>query len=106
MQLIVVTAIKSVIIICLTDHSLFLYCDFVCVIVKIFTLYLMNIHYSKNVTELKAQEKNDHKRRRTCQNKNGTALPTLYAAIAPDVEGGDYYGPAGWKEMRGVPLSC
>ena len=31
------------------------------------------------------------------------ALPTLYAAIAPDVEGGDYYGPAGWQEMRGYP---
>jgi len=31
------------------------------------------------------------------------ALPTLYAAIAPDVEGGDYYGPAGWQEIRGYP---
>ena len=31
------------------------------------------------------------------------ALPTLYAAIAPDVKGGDYYGPAGWQEMRGYP---
>lgn len=31
------------------------------------------------------------------------ALPTLYAAIAPDVKGGDYYGPAGWLEMRGYP---
>jgi len=30
-------------------------------------------------------------------------LPTLYAAIAPDVKGGDYYGPAGWQEMRGYP---
>ncbi len=31
------------------------------------------------------------------------ALPTLYAAIASDVKGGDYYGPAGWLEMRGYP---
>jgi NAD(P)-dependent dehydrogenase (short-subunit alcohol dehydrogenase family) len=31
------------------------------------------------------------------------ALPTLYAAVGPDVKGGDYYGPAGWKEMRGYP---
>ncbi len=31
------------------------------------------------------------------------ALPTLYAAVAPDVKSGDYYGPAGWLEMRGYP---
>ena len=31
------------------------------------------------------------------------ALPTLYAATAPDVEGGDYYGPNGFQEMRGYP---
>ncbi len=31
------------------------------------------------------------------------ALPTLYAATAPDVEGGDYYGPGGFMEMRGYP---
>jgi len=31
------------------------------------------------------------------------ALPTLYAATALDVKGGDYYGPAGWKKMRGYP---
>ena len=29
------------------------------------------------------------------------ALPTLYAATAPDVKGSDYYGPSGWKEMKG-----
>ena len=28
------------------------------------------------------------------------ALPTLYAATAPDVQGGDYYGPGGWLELR------
>jgi NAD(P)-dependent dehydrogenase (short-subunit alcohol dehydrogenase family) len=31
------------------------------------------------------------------------ALPTLYAATAPDVQGSDYYGPQGWQELRGYP---
>ncbi|WP_254767069.1 oxidoreductase [Salinilacihabitans rarus] len=31
------------------------------------------------------------------------ALPTLYAASAPDVEGGAYYGPGGVLNMRGAP---
>lgn len=31
------------------------------------------------------------------------ALPTLYAATAPDVRGGDYFGPDRWFEMRGHP---
>lgn len=31
------------------------------------------------------------------------ALPTLHAATAPGVEGGDYYGPDGLAEMRGFP---
>jgi len=31
------------------------------------------------------------------------ALPTLYAATAPGVEGGGYYGPDGLGEMRGFP---
>ena len=31
------------------------------------------------------------------------ALPTLYAATAPDVQGGDYYGPDGLLELRGHP---
>ena len=31
------------------------------------------------------------------------ALPTLYAATAPGVEGGDYYGPDGPGEFRGLP---
>jgi NAD(P)-dependent dehydrogenase (short-subunit alcohol dehydrogenase family) len=31
------------------------------------------------------------------------ALPTLYAAVAPNVRGGDYYGPDGWREMKGYP---
>ncbi len=29
------------------------------------------------------------------------ALPTLYAATASDVKGGDYFGPGGFMEMRG-----
>jgi NAD(P)-dependent dehydrogenase (short-subunit alcohol dehydrogenase family) len=32
------------------------------------------------------------------------ALPTLRAATAPDVQGGEYYGPHGIKEMRGYPV--
>ena len=31
------------------------------------------------------------------------ALPTLYAATAPDAEGGAYYGPDGLMELRGYP---
>ncbi|MGN6610024.1 MAG: oxidoreductase [Jatrophihabitans sp.] len=31
------------------------------------------------------------------------ALGSLYAATAPDAEGGGYYGPAGLFEMRGAP---
>ena len=31
------------------------------------------------------------------------ALPTLYAATAPAVKSGDYYGPGGPFEMRGAP---
>ncbi|WP_394741093.1 oxidoreductase [Natronococcus roseus] len=31
------------------------------------------------------------------------ALPTLYAATAPEAEGGAYYGPGGFGNMRGTP---
>ncbi|RZV12244.1 NAD(P)-dependent dehydrogenase (short-subunit alcohol dehydrogenase family) [Natrinema hispanicum] len=31
------------------------------------------------------------------------ALPTLYAATAPEAEGGAYYGPGGFMNMRGTP---
>jgi len=31
------------------------------------------------------------------------ALPTLYSSTAPDVTGGDYYGPSGPGETRGAP---
>ena len=31
------------------------------------------------------------------------ALPSLYAAAAPGVQGGEYFGPGGFKELRGYP---
>jgi len=31
------------------------------------------------------------------------ALPQLYAATAPDVQGGEYYGPSSWFGLRGSP---
>jgi len=34
------------------------------------------------------------------------ALPALYAATAPDVEGGDYYGPSSWGGLRGYPAKA
>jgi NAD(P)-dependent dehydrogenase (short-subunit alcohol dehydrogenase family) len=37
------------------------------------------------------------------QNAEMGALPTLYAATAPGVRGGDYVGPDGLAEMRGYP---
>jgi hypothetical protein len=32
------------------------------------------------------------------------ALPTLRAATDPHANGGDYFGPAGFYEMRGYPI--
>jgi NAD(P)-dependent dehydrogenase (short-subunit alcohol dehydrogenase family) len=32
------------------------------------------------------------------------ALPTLYAATSPNVHGGAFYGPDGFREMRGYPV--
>lgn len=34
------------------------------------------------------------------------ALPTLYAATAPQAEGGAYYGPDSWAGIRGYPTSA
>jgi NAD(P)-dependent dehydrogenase (short-subunit alcohol dehydrogenase family) len=31
------------------------------------------------------------------------ALPTLYGAVAPQAEGGGFYGPGGFGEMKGAP---
>jgi NAD(P)-dependent dehydrogenase (short-subunit alcohol dehydrogenase family) len=37
------------------------------------------------------------------QSASKGALPLLYAATAPDVRGGEYYGPGGLLNMRGAP---
>ena len=37
------------------------------------------------------------------QNAAAGALPTLYAATSAEVEGGGYYGPTGFVEMKGPP---
>ena len=37
------------------------------------------------------------------QHASAGALPTLYAAAAPEAEGGGFYGPAGFGEMKGPP---
>lgn len=37
------------------------------------------------------------------QNVSMGALPTLYAAVGPDVKSGDFYGPAGFMEIKGYP---
>jgi NAD(P)-dependent dehydrogenase (short-subunit alcohol dehydrogenase family) len=34
------------------------------------------------------------------------ALPTLYAAASPDAEGGGFYGPDGFGEMKGSPKAA
>jgi NAD(P)-dependent dehydrogenase (short-subunit alcohol dehydrogenase family) len=34
------------------------------------------------------------------------ALPTLYAATSPEAEGGAYYGPDGFMELRGAPTTA
>ena len=33
------------------------------------------------------------------------ALPTLRAAVDPEAESGDYYGPAGFQEWKGYPVN-
>lgn len=37
------------------------------------------------------------------QNGSMGALPTLYAATATDVQGGEYFGPGGFMQMQGHP---
>ncbi len=37
------------------------------------------------------------------QNATNGAMPTLYAATMPDVQGGEFYGPDGLGQMRGNP---
>jgi NAD(P)-dependent dehydrogenase (short-subunit alcohol dehydrogenase family) len=38
------------------------------------------------------------------QSEEQGALPTLYAATAPEAQGGHYYGPDGFREMKGYPV--
>jgi hypothetical protein len=40
----------------------------------------------------------------TAQSDAQGAWPTLYAATSADVQGGHYYGPDGFREMRGYPV--
>ena len=37
------------------------------------------------------------------QSEEQGALPQLYAATAPEVNGGEYFGPGGFQEQRGAP---
>ena len=37
------------------------------------------------------------------QSADRGALPQLYAATAPDVQGGEFYGPDGFNQLRGGP---
>ncbi len=37
------------------------------------------------------------------QKQSMGALPILYAAVAEDVNSGDYFGPGGWREIKGYP---
>jgi NAD(P)-dependent dehydrogenase (short-subunit alcohol dehydrogenase family) len=41
--------------------------------------------------------------RQVCQSVENGSLPQLYAATAPDVRGGDYFGPKWFIEMYGPP---
>ena len=41
--------------------------------------------------------------RTVAQDAAGGALPSLYAATAADVRGGEYFGPGGMMEMKGSP---
>lgn len=40
------------------------------------------------------------------QSVEGGAQPTLMAATDPQARGGEFYGPSGFAEMRGVPHRC
>jgi NAD(P)-dependent dehydrogenase (short-subunit alcohol dehydrogenase family) len=40
----------------------------------------------------------------TAQSEAQGALPTLYAATSPDAQPGHFYGPDGWRQMRGYPV--
>ena len=40
------------------------------------------------------------------QSQEMGALPTLYAANSPDIEGGEYIGPDGFLGQRGYPTNA
>ncbi len=40
----------------------------------------------------------------TAQSEAQGALPTLYGATSPDAQPGHFYGPDGWRQMRGYPV--
>jgi NAD(P)-dependent dehydrogenase (short-subunit alcohol dehydrogenase family) len=42
--------------------------------------------------------------RMVMQSADMGALPTIRAAVDPDAEGGNYYGPGGFMEQRGYPV--
>ncbi len=39
------------------------------------------------------------------QDPSKGALPTLRAALDENAQGGDYYGPDGWREFKGLPVT-
>ena len=41
--------------------------------------------------------------RLVAQSAEDGAMPTVYAATSPEVQGGDYIGPSGWQEIKGPP---
>ena len=43
---------------------------------------------------------------RVAQPAQDGALPSLYAATAPQAASGGYYGPGGWRETRGAPAEA
>jgi len=40
----------------------------------------------------------------TAQSSAQGALPTLYGATSPEARAGHFYGPDGWRQMRGYPV--
>lgn len=38
-----------------------------------------------------------------CHDPDKAAMPTVMAALAPDAQGGEYFGPQGFLEMKGKP---
>jgi len=78
------------------------------------TLQSMAAHPGYAMTRMNApkpgnlvQEYMGHVQRRLlAQSAAQGALPTLYAATAPEVKGGAYYGPDGVGEMRGYPAEA